>query len=170
MDHAYHISRQDLLLRPLKREDIESLRRWRNDPAKTKFLRKIGEITPQMQEQWFEAYLTDPDILIFGIEETARLKRLIGSIAVYDFRDGSAEIGKLQIGDDEALGRGFGSLAVAAAAELGFQTLGLKKLTASAHPANAASHRCFTKNGFTVTGHHETPGIGTEDELELAAP
>ena len=57
MDHKYSASLDNVRLRPLKKEDIEKLRMWRNDPDISRFLSPIPYITENMQEKWFEKYL-----------------------------------------------------------------------------------------------------------------
>ncbi|MDO4323076.1 MAG: GNAT family N-acetyltransferase [Lachnospiraceae bacterium] len=167
MKHSYSAGVQNVRLRPLEERDIESLRIWRNDPEKTAFLRRIGEITPDMQKKWFEAYLENPDEITFAIEETQELHRLVGSVALYNFKDGAAEAGKIQIGDDEAHGRGIAAKSMALAACIGFHYFGLEKIAASVHQENAAAYRSYLKIGFRAVGSHEAPMGGREDELEL---
>lgn len=108
MNHQYHASYENIMLRPLERKDIENLRVWRNDATQTRFLRKIDHITPEMQEKWYESYLKDNDTIAFAIEETEHLHRMVGSLSLYDFREEQAEIGRLQVGDMEARGHGIG--------------------------------------------------------------
>ena len=85
MNHQYHASYENIMLRPLERKDIENLRVWRNDATQTRFLRKIDHITPEMQEKWYESYLKDNDTIAFAIEETEHLHRMVGSLSLYDF-------------------------------------------------------------------------------------
>lgn len=167
MKHSYSVQCGKLLLRPLCEEDIEFLRKWRNDASQTRFLRPIGYITPEMQKQWFENYLANDDEVVFAIVETQRLNRIVGSIALYDFSEDSAEIGKIQIGDPEAHGRGFGSLSIAMALQVAFMKLGRKRITASVNRNNIPSYRSFQKVGFTVVGNHPSVVGGTEDILEI---
>lgn len=108
MKHNYSATYKNVILRPLKEEDIEMLRIWRNDISQTKFLTPIGEISPAMQKKWYNDYLNNPDEITFSIIETASLNRLVGSVALYHFKNGIAEIGKIQIGDREAHGLGLG--------------------------------------------------------------
>ena len=72
VNHQYHASYENIMLRPLERKDIENLRVWRNDATQTRFLRKIDHITPEMQEKWYESYLKDNDTIAFAIEDVAK--------------------------------------------------------------------------------------------------
>jgi len=167
MKHTYGAVYDNVKLRPLEHGDIENLRIWRNDTSQTQFLRPIGEITPEMQEKWFENYLSNTGEMVFAIEETIELNRLVGSVALYNIGGETAEVGKIQIGDAEAHGRGIGSKSFVMALLIGFQKLGLKKIVGSVHRDNIAAYKTDMKIGFQVTGHHEAIVGGIEDEIEI---
>lgn len=167
MRHGYSAYYENVKLRPLERTDIEKLRIWRNDVSKTAYLRKIGEITPEMQEKWYKEYLDNPDEIIFAIEETKELGRMVGSVALYNFLDGTAEVGKIQIGDSDANGKGIGRKSLVMAMLIGFKKLSLKKIVGSVHPENIAAYKNDMKIGFKVVGRHESSVDGYEDEIEI---
>lgn len=167
MKHNLGAEYLDVRLRPLIKEDIEKLRIWRNDTSKTQFLRKIGEITPEMQERWFEAYLGNQDEIVFAIEETVDLKRVVGSVALYNFTDKTAEVGKIQIGDAEANGRGIGRKSLVMAMWIAFKKLGIEKIVGSVHQDNIAAHKNDMKIGFKIVGKHPAHVGGYEDEIEI---
>ena len=108
-------------------------------------MRNIGHITRDMQEKWYEGYLRDMDSMVFAIEETQRLKRMVGSLALYNFENGEAEIGRLQIGDLEARGHGIGGKSFILAMAVGFKKLGLKRIYASVNRENLAAYKSYTK-------------------------
>ena len=145
VNHQYHASYENIMLRPLERKDIENLRVWRNDATQTRFLRKIDHITPEMQEKWYESYLKDNDTIAFAIEETEHLHRMVGSLSLYDFREEQAEIGRLQVGDMEARGHGIGGKSFVLAMMVAF--------------------RSYLKIGFQVCGSHPASVGGIEDEI-----
>ena len=130
MEHRNSAAYGEVAIRPLEKKDIENLRIWRNDTSQTRFLRNIGHITRDMQEKWYEGYLRDMDSMVFAIEETQRLKRMGGSLALYNFENGEAEIGRLQIGDLEARGHGIGGKSFILGMAVGFKKLGLKRIYA----------------------------------------
>ncbi len=169
MLHKYCAIYENVKLRPLCYEDIEQLRIWRNDKKKTSFLRPIEYISEEMQIKWFSSYLKDQNQIIFAIEETADLHRMVGSVALYDFNDTVAEIGKIQIGDDEAHGKGIGRKALLMASKIGFVKLGLNKIIASVHQKNIPSHFNFDKLGFEIYGSHDSVVGGLEDELQITS-
>lgn len=167
MKHNFSIQDGNLLLRPLQGNDIENLRNWRNDPVTTRYLRPIGYITEDMQKKWYDTYLNNPTEAAFAIVETSKFNRMIGSIAIYDVKNGTAEIGKFLIGDSEARGSGYGSRSIAMAAQIAFACMGLKRVISSVHQDNIPSYKSFTKNGFRKFGCHPCVVGGIEDELEL---
>lgn len=167
MEHNFCAEYADVKLRPLVREDIEKLRIWRNDTSKTKFLRNIGEITPEMQNKWFEAYLENKDEIVFAIEETVDLKRIVGSVALYNFTNTTAEVGKIQIGDAEANGRGIGRKSLVMAMWIAFKKLGIEKIVGAVHQENIAAHKNDMIIGFKIVGKHPAHVGGYEDEIEI---
>ena len=172
MVHNYSARYKDILLRPLLKKDIEVLRRWRNNTEAVKYLRNIGEITPEMQEKWFKSYLLNNDEYSFSIIDIGDLHTIVGSVSLYNFKNTQAEVGKIQIGDARAHGKGIGRTALVMITELGFKSFGLKKIVAGVNQCNIASHSNFMKVGFKIIGTHPSVSSfgGTEDEIEIDLP
>lgn len=166
MKHSFIATSGDITIRPLLETDIELLRIWRNDPQKTKYLRKLPEITPEMQKFWFAASQRSPDELVFAVEETRILNRMVGSVALYAFQGDTAEVGRLQIGDPDAAGRGIGRIAMSLAVSVGFTQLGLKTLKAEVHCDNIPACKSYDRMGFRRLGTHMGP-VGPEYDLEI---
>ena len=167
MQHSYSVAYRNILLRPLDVSDIEDLRIWRSQPENCKYLRQLGNITPQMQKAWYDSYLQNPDELIFGIFETEVLNRLIGSLSLYNFQTGQAEFGKILIGDSQAHGRKAGLHAVKAVLKIGFEVLGLNRIVLHVYEANEAAVHVYKCAGFQVTGTHQTDNGRTEYQMEV---
>ena len=167
MDHSYKVHYNNIELRSIQKNDIENLRIWRNDDTQTQYLRKIPYITPEMQKRWYQEYLKDTNILGFSIIETLKLKRMVGSLSLYNFQGKTAEIGKIQIGDPAARGQGIGGVSFVMAMKLGFEKLGLEKIVASVHRENIAAYKSYKKIGFRLIGSHPAFVEGVEDELEI---
>ncbi len=167
MKHNFYGEHLNVAIKPLKVENLESLRVWRNNKEQTKFLRPIGEITPEMQLNWFYSYLNNPQDIIFGIYETEKLNRLVGSLSIYDIKDGRAEIGKIQIGDSEAHGMGIGRTSLIISMKIGFELIGLTEIYASVHQNNVAARTNDLKIGFKIVGSHPSSVGGMEDEIVI---
>ena len=41
-------------LRGIVKDDLEQLRKWRNDPKLRQYFREYRELTPMMQDSWYE--------------------------------------------------------------------------------------------------------------------
>ena len=167
MKHQLNAKYESIELRPLVFDDIEKLRIWRNDAIATRFLRPIGHVTKEMQEEWFEKYLVDDDIITFSIVETDALNRMIGSVSIYNFRGKRAEIGKIQIGDPEAHGRGIGKKALVMAIKIGFNLLDLEIIDGAVHQENVSAHKNDMSVGFKIVGTKESVVGGKEDIIEI---
>lgn len=168
MRHNYYANYKNVRLRPLAWDDIEQLRIWRNDSSKTQYLRKLKMITPEMQAKWYENYLDNHDEVIFAIVETEELNRIVGSVALYNFNGSEAEVGKIQIGDEAAHGKGLGKLSLVMSMLIGFKKLGLSKIISAVHRDNIAAHKNDMQIGFRIVGNHIAPMGGIEDELEMS--
>jgi UDP-4-amino-4,6-dideoxy-N-acetyl-beta-L-altrosamine N-acetyltransferase len=49
------LSKYGITLRRLREEDIERVRQWRNSPQISQFMEYRGNITPSMQQEWFNS-------------------------------------------------------------------------------------------------------------------
>ncbi len=171
MEHNYCSEFKNIQLTPLKYQNIENLRIWRNDKEATKYLRPIPEITSEMQSEWFENYLKDENQICFAIEETNDLNRMVGSLSLYDFdyKNKICEIGKIQIGDPDAHGKGIGRYSFVMAMKIAVELLGIKKIIAEVHRDNIAARTNYFKIGFRIVGEQPSVAGGIEDKLEITA-
>jgi RimJ/RimL family protein N-acetyltransferase len=169
MNHQFSISYDNIKLRPLAQTDIEQLRQWRNDKSNSVFLRPIPYITKDSQEAWFNSYLKDKDSIIFAIDETKDLKRLVGSVSLYNFNPAlnTCEVGKIQVGDKEAHGKGIARKAMALAMYTGFKEFHLNKIIAAVHERNIAAYKSYMDIGFLVVGKHKSPAICGGFDLDI---
>ena len=162
----YEAVYDNVRIRPLEEKDLEKLRIWRNDVKQTKYLRPIGEITPSMQKEWFQTYQKADDEIIFAIEEICELHRLVGSLSIYHIKEMTAEIGKIQIGEMEANGKGIGRKSMVMALLIGFQELGLKEVFGAVNPENIPAYKNDMRIGFEVIGQHFSHE-GIEKEIRI---
>lgn len=158
MEHPFKAEYANIRLLPLAAGDIESLRIWRNDPDNTKFLRKIPYITPEMQQEWFESYLSDRNELIFSIYELGEKEKLVGSLSLYDIKEDEATFGKILIGDKNAHGKKIGVHATKAAVGIAFRRLNVNRVTLYVFAENAAAVKTYGYAGFHITDEHDVNG------------
>lgn len=155
MKHTHEIDFENVHLRPLKEEDIESLRQWRNDPSNTLYLNKIPYITPEMQKKWFEKYLVNDDEMCFAVVENKKLNRLVGSLSLYRFQSDECFFGKILIGDAEAHSRKIGLNATIAATRIAFDQLQKKCVKLFVFADHQVACKVYSKAGFRVIDEHE---------------
>ena len=167
MNHNMVAVYKDITLRPLAKDDIESLRIWRNNPKNTEFLTNIGEISPEQQNRWFEKYLQDDTEAIFAIVDNRIAKGIVGSVSLYGINHGMAEVGKILIGDSRAHGRGIGRKALVMAMLMGFKNLSLGKIVGAVSPDNIQAYTNDMKVGFQITGEHTLDNGILEKEIEI---
>ena len=167
MNHNMVAVYKDITLRPLGEGDIESLRVWRNNPANTGFLTNIGEISPEQQKKWYENYLSDNTETIFAIVDNTIAKGIVGSVSLYEIKAGTAEVGKILIGDTRAHGRGIGRKALVMAMLIGFKMLGLEKIVGAVSPDNIQAYTNDMRVGFRITGEHKLENGILEKEIEI---
>lgn len=159
-----------LRLRPLAHADIETLRRWRNDPALGRFLTPIPEITPEQQEQWYARYKADGSWLLLVAEDIAAPEPVpIGTVALYDFAGGSAECGRFMIGSAAYRGKGYAGKILRMCLRLAFGTMHLQAVTCHAHPLNPPSLASWVNEGFKICGTRPFHDGSFEYALRLTA-
>lgn len=157
MEHVYRREWKNIELRPLEESDIEYLRKWRNDADNTKYLRQIGFITPDQQREWYRSYLADKDELMFAIIEKSDLGRIVGSLALYHFKEREVEFGKILVGDPEAHGKSVGFHAVQAALDIAFDDLAKQKVKLRVFRDNLPAVKIYKKAGFEVVSESLHP-------------
>lgn len=171
MNHGYSIKYDNLLLRPIEKNDLSDLRKWRNDKTNSRFLRKIDYITEFSQKRWFCEYLEDNTSIGFSIVENHDLNRMVGSVFLYnlDFEKNECEFGKILIGDKEAHGRGIGRKATVMILEFGFKVLKVNRIYANINQKNVVANNIYIGIGFQKIGSHPfCQNIeGYEDEIEI---
>ncbi len=168
MEHQYQRVYKNVRVCPLQNNHIEYLRQWRNETTNTRYLRKIGEITPEMQEQWYERYLKNEDEMCFAIYENETIDNIVGSASLYNFEGEQAEFGKILIGDEKAHGKNIGYHALKAILDIAFDELQLDRIILECHEHNKAAFRIYEKAGFVVCGSHAFADGCQEYDMELS--
>lgn len=166
MTHSYKAENGKCIIRPLKEEDIELLRNWRNNKELSKFLRPIQYITTEAEEKWFQNYLQEDNTYFYTVIDKSTGKR-IGSLAIYNVDGTRAEVGKIVIGDDSAHGKGLGYSSLLLAMSIGFQKLHITDFRLDVHIENIAALSIYIKAGFEICGSHSFVKGGKELEMHV---
>lgn len=150
MYHDYSIDYKNITLRPLREQDIEYLRKWRNDPRNTTFLRRIPFISAEMQKVWFDNYINNDNEMCFAIIENKDLNRIVGSLSLYEFSDNMCLFGKILVGDEEAHGKKIGLNATKAALIIAFDKLKLQTVNLYVYYDNIVAKKIYKEAGFVI--------------------
>lgn len=147
---------KSIMLREYKREDIDHMRKWVNDPQVVDNLSDIF-LAPHTLEET-EAFLNSilkgerKDNFSFVIANK-EAETYIGQIDLLnvDWKNRSTEIG-IVIGEAENRGRGIGSEALQVLQEFVFNRLNMNRLQIKVHSYNTRAHNCYLKSGFKEEG------------------
>ena len=154
MKHEYIKDFKNVRIRPLREDDLELLRIWRNNPDNCKYLSKIPYITSDMQKGWYESTFETPNEYVFAIEEICELNRLVGSLSLYNITGKEAEFGKILIGNEEAHGKKIGVNSLNALLLLCFNELDLNSVYLHVYEDNVGAIKVYSQVGFSVEEEH----------------
>ncbi len=119
------INKYGVKLNRLTHDKIELVRRWRNHPKISKYMEYRNEITPEMQERWFDKINNDNNYF-FLIEVDNKEIGLI-NVRDIDYERKEGEPG-IFIWDDDYLNSTISFQAAMALTDFCFEDLGLSKL------------------------------------------
>lgn len=141
-----------VLLRPLERAEIPTLRRWVNDPEVTQFLMQVFPIMEKEEEEWFDNLAKNRHNFVLGIVERKENK-LIGVTGLHNihWQHRTATTGAY-IGDKEDRGKGYGQESKMLMLDFAFNTLDLFAIRSSAMAHNIASLTYLKRCGYVKVG------------------
>lgn len=150
-------------LRNVEPRDLEQLRQWRNQPVLRQYFREYREITPLMQQKWYEdCVCTNKNQVDFVIERPQPDADIIGHCGLYyiDWLHKRAEF-TIYIGNMMFRNHGCGSDALRTLCKYGFEELNLNKIWCEVFDNNPAivvyRHLGFVDEG-TLRQHHFSVG------------
>lgn len=139
---------QKIVLRKITREDTDNIVKWRNNERVREHFIYREIFTPQGHEKWMDTMVATGKVEQFIICEKADM-RPVGSVF---FRDidrvkKEAEYG-IFIGEDDAVGKGYGSETARLAVRYAWEKLGMQKLVLRVFTDNEAAVRSYEQAGF----------------------
>lgn len=142
------LSNYGVTLRLLTHDKIEMLRQWRNHPKIQKYMEYRDEITPEMQERWFQRISTSGKDFYYIIEYKGRD---IGCINIRDvnFEKGEGEPG-IFIWDDECWGTDIPARASFCMADFVWDVLNLKREIIHVLKDNKKAQQYNKQKGFKL--------------------
>lgn len=144
---------EKISLRPITNEDTDLIVKWRNNNrVRGNFIYR-GEFTRQVHEKWLRERVETGKVVQFIILEN-ETKRPIGSVY---FRDVDTTVGKAEygifIGEDDAVGFGYGTKAAELALSYAFGTMKLHKVFLRVLADNSVARKSYEKVGFVQEGY-----------------
>lgn len=135
-------------LRKIKDEDTDLIVKWRNNDRVYKNFVFSQELTPEMHREWLKEKVETGLVEQFIIIEKESGKP-VGSVYFRDIDRNKleAEYG-IFIGEDDAIGKGYGNEAAELALEFAFGKMHLKRVFLRVFEDNTAAIKSYENAGF----------------------
>lgn len=148
----YPIHTERLILRPIAPSDAAAMHVYKSDPDAVRYVPyaplERADIEQRIAMIWSNTrFIQEGDAVSLAVEERAT-GALVGDVVLFwrSEKDRSGEVG--YIFDPRAGGRGYATETVGALLALGFDGLGLHRITARIDERNTASARVVERLGF----------------------
>ena len=146
------IMTDNLWLRPIKEEDKDKLREWRNASRESFFDEK--EITVEGQDRWYTKYASLPpgtDMMFIATKITTGEE--VGTIALYDVNidNRTALLGRVLI-RERYRGHNYAQEMVNGIRDFAFNTIRLHKLVDETDLLNTTAQKIYFAAGFKTIG------------------
>ena len=141
-----------VLLRPIERADIPTLRRWMNDPEVTQYLLRVFPLMEKEEEEWFDQKHKSQNDFVLGIV-AVESQKLIGSIGLHNinWQHRTATTGTA-IGEKDYWGKGYGTEAKMLLLDFAFNALDLYGILSRVIAHNGRSLAYGRKCGYEEIG------------------
>ncbi len=155
MKYFKKLEGEHVYLSPMNVEDAPIYTKWLNNQKITQYLTLHNSLVSLYSERdYLETFAKEEFHLSIVKKEN---DELIGSIAFdkINYKDGEASLG-IFIGDEDNLGKGYGSEAIKLLLDYGFKSLRLHSVYLTVLENNPRAKRAYEKCGFTECGRrHE---------------
>ena len=144
-----------VILRPITREDTPLIVRWRNNPrVREGFVYRVP-FTEEIHEKWFSERIEGSRDVVQWIlceERPDGSLRPVGStfLREVDRGAGTAEYG-IFIGEDDAVGHGYGNEAVNMVCSYAARVLKLERIYLRVFVDNEPARKSYEQAGFVIT-------------------
>ena len=146
------INGEKISLRPITREDTGLIVAWRSNPEVMKNFIFRQPFTRELHENWLATKVDTGKVIQYIIvdKETGRS---VGSVYFRDIdpENESAEYG-IFIGEEDCLGRGFGTETARLFTRFGLDVLKLHRISLRVLSGNDIARRSYEKSGFIMEG------------------
>ena len=141
-------------LRAIRREDLETLRGYVNDPEVMQYSNQYQPISEAAQEEWFAGLGRAHDSVWFALDDVRGDEaKLVGTCCLVgiDWVSRLAEL-RIRIGDKSAWGCGLGTEATRILVNYAFEDLNLERVWLRVFEMNPRAIRMYEKVGFVQEG------------------
>ncbi len=136
-------------LRMITEADTDLVVSWRNNERVRNYFVYREHFTRQIHENWLKTKVFAGEVVQLIICENAKGGRPVGSV-YFRYEDGDrtqAEYG-IFIGEDDAVGKGYGNETAVLAVEYAKEVLGIRRLMLRAFSFNEAAIKSYENAGF----------------------
>lgn len=150
MRHEFKGDFNNIILKPLLLEDIESLRILRNKDENRKCFLYQEIISQEEQEKWYKKYLEKESDIMFSAYLKDDVENPIGYVALYDIDENinSCEFGRILVNKEKINEKGIGFQITKCCCDIAFEKLGLKKIHLEVFHDNIPALKTYLKVGF----------------------
>ncbi|MGH9387142.1 MAG: GNAT family N-acetyltransferase [Vicinamibacterales bacterium] len=151
--HVAPIVSGRIRLRLLQEADLPMTMAWRNQEGIRQWFFTSHPITKEEHRRWFNQYSQRDDDFVFVIEETETFHKPVGQAAIYrvDWAGGSAEFGRMMIGEPVAKRQGLARLATDTLTSYALHTWRLREVDLKVRSTNVAAVALYQRCGFLTT-------------------
>ncbi len=157
-------------LRLMTGADTDNIVSWRNNERVRQNFVYREKFTPEIHERWIKEKVETGEVVQFIICENGSDLRPVGSVYFRDIdRDKrTAEYG-IFIGEDDAVGKGYGNETADLALDYAKEGMGLKEVILRAFKSNTAAIKSYEHAGFVFV--KDMPAVecsdGQKDDMIL---
>ena len=146
----FKLKGETIIIRPLKRDDIEERLKWEKYPDPLYFHYNIEGMTQAQKKEWYQKRKKDPKMLYLAIDNLK--EELIGFLSLYDidWDDKKAKLG-IYLGY-EYIDRGYGTETIKTLLPYYFEKMKFKELYLDVTSLNQRAIKCYLKCGFEFAG------------------
>lgn len=141
-----HFNYAQMSFVPLQHKHLAMTLEWRNKERVRSQFHDSSVLTVDKHLSWFEKYQYDSRqaLWVFSKNDVP-----IGQVSLYNAEGKSVEFGRLIVGNDDMLGKGFGKSATLAALRIAFMEEHFDCVTLSVKNANTPALKVYTGVGFS---------------------
>jgi RimJ/RimL family protein N-acetyltransferase len=146
----FKLKGERIIIRPLRRDDINKRLRWKPYPDPLYFHYNIEGMTQAQKKEWYQKRKKDPKMLYLAIDNFKG--ELLGFLSLYDIDlvNKKAYLG-IYLGY-EHIDKGYGSEAIKTLLPYYFEKMRFKELYLEVASLNQRAIKCYLKCGFEFCG------------------